>query len=408
LYRALKGEQFTNIERYGIEELQRSVYEVNFSPMRNDNGDITGVCVFAQNISDKLNVERQKLLAEKKFGEIFENSPDAVFVEDSSGTILDVNKAACALQGEKKEKLKGNNIRNLVPANLFRKVITDYKKIYLGTMHAVESYVWSTERGIVPVEISGKKIHYDDKPALLLLVRDISERKKMEAERRQIEIEKMKQKEEMLLTALKIQEEERNRIAAEIHDDIGAGLSKISVLCQVIKKSKSCESVSDNIEKILLSSREVQDSINEIIWAMNPMNDKLENLVAYINYYASEFLETNMIAFNILLPKKITSVTVIGKTRRNIFLVIKEALNNVVKYAEARSVTIEINFDHNIFKIGICDTGRGFDLNHVKRFKNGINNMKKRTEEINGIFLLSSFPGKGTSIKLEIPIPTEI
>jgi|GEM_PF-6963264 len=407
LERALQGEQFTNIEKYGLRSLKRSFYEISFSPMRDESGETMGVCIFSHNISDRMEAERQHLLAEKKFGEIFENSPDAIFVEDSSGNILDINKAACQLQGLSKQQLIGINIRSLVPREYYRKVICDYKKLYFNTVNSVESSVWSAERGIIPVEILGKKVHYDDMPALLLQVRDISERKKMEAERRQIEEEKMRQKEEMLLNSLRVKEEERNRIAGEIHDDIGSGLSKISVICQVIKKSNDPEKIMAKIDKILESSKEVQENINEIIWAMNPQNDKLENLVAYINHYAAEFLETNQISFHINLPDTIPFKTVIGKVRRNIFLVIKEALNNISKHAGPCLVNIKISFSSSFVEIQIADDGVGFDPEKINRFKNGIHNMKQRVEEINGVFSIASIPSNGTTIGLRIQLPEE-
>jgi PAS domain S-box-containing protein len=404
--RALNGEEFTYIEKYGLDTLECDYFEITFSPMRDETDVITGICVFSHNISDRIEAERQQLLAEKKFGEIFENSPDAVYVEDGAGNILDINKAACELQGLDKDYLRGINIRHLVPREHYTKVMRDYKKLYLGTLHSIESFVWSKVRGSVPVEITGKKIHYEDKPALLLQVRDITERRKMEAERLLIEQEKMKQKEEILRASLMIKEEERNRIAAEIHDDIGSGLSKISVLCQVIKKcTDDTETVSAGIDKILQSSKEVQESINEIIWAMNPQNDKLENLIAYIHYYASEFLETNQLRFKIGLPEMIPSLTVIGKIRRNIFLVFKESLNNIAKYAKTGEVTISLSYENDRLTICVKDTGPGFDLKQVQRFKNGINNMKRRMEDINGEYFIESAPGKGTHIKAVVAIP---
>ncbi len=367
------------------------------------------IYAIAHDETEMLASQHQVVLAEKGFRDVFENSPDAIFVEDMAGNILDVNIAGVALQGASKEKLIGVNFRQLVPKEKFVKLLTDYKKLFLGISRTVESSVWSAAKGEIPVEVSGKKIVFDDKDVLLLLVRDVSERKKMEAERANAILEKIKLQEEQTRASLAAQEAERNRIATEMHDDVGAGLSRISILGQVIKTSINNPGiVASNIDKVLSSSKEVQENISEIIWAMNPKNDTFENLISYINYFAAEFLELSAIDFKIDLPKDISPIIINGKTRRNIFLIIKESLNNVVKYSEATSVTITIRINTELFSIIIRDNGVGFDAENTSRFSNGMQNMKQRTKEIHGIFKIISNRLTGTSVYLQVPIIPEM
>jgi PAS domain S-box-containing protein len=349
---------------------------------------------------------KEKLIyAEKKFSDLFDNSPDAIFVEDSNGTILDLNTAAVLLQGIPKNELLGTNIKKLIPKERYVKLLRAYKSLYFGITKTIESTLWSKSNGEVPIEVSGKKIIYDSKPALLLIVRDISERKRMERERAEALIEKEKQREEQIKISLKVQEEERNRIAAEMHDDIGAGLGRISVLGNVIKKSfNDPNAVSINIEKILLSSQQVQKSISEIIWAMNTKNDSLNNLISYVNAYTLEFFETSSIKGKIFLPEIIPSLSINGKARRNIYLIIKEALNNIVKYAEATNAILNIKIEEGVFSIFISDNGKGFEFKNISRFSNGIQNMKKRISDLGGIINIDSGKASGTNIFLYIPV----
>jgi signal transduction histidine kinase len=242
----------------------------------------------------------------------------------------------------------------------------------------------------------------------LLQVRDIRERRKLEEEQARMLLEKNNQQEEMIKTSLRIQKEERNRIAAEMHDEVGAGLSKISVLGQVIKNAThNRDLVEGNIVKILAASKEVEENISQIIWAMDPQNDTLENLIAYIKYYTSEFMEASGMEYKLILPDSIPGFAVIGKVRRNTFLIIKEALNNIIKHAQAKRVSIAINCDNSMLSFIIKDNGNGFDPCSVPRFKNGICNMKKRMADINGTYEIDSKPGDGTAIRLFIPMKGE-
>ncbi len=347
---------------------------------------------------------QEKIIAgEKKFRELFENSPDAIFLEDVNGYIIDANPAAANLQGLSPEKLIGKNIKELTPGDKSLKVFNDYKSLFSGAVKTIESFVWSDAKGEIPVEITGKKILIENKPGLLLHVRDISERKKIEYERQRSIIEREALKEEQNRINNKIKDDERNRIAMEMHDDLGTGLSSISILGNVIKKSSHDPvSVEMNIDKVLASSKNLQENISSIIWAMNPKNDTIENLIAYINSFSSDFLSNSSIGYKIHFPENIPDALVGGKIRRNIYLVIKESLNNITKHGDASEVLIKIILDENFLIISIKDNGKGFDTDKTFRFGNGINNMKKRMENIDGDFQINSAPRKGTSIFIKV------
>lgn len=348
--------------------------------------------------------QQKFILAEKKFRDFFENSPDAFFVEDHAGNIIDLNAAAATMHSLPAEQLIGKNIRALVPRNEYLNILRNYKSLFLGSLKTVESKIWKDLNTELPIEITGKKIIYNDNPVMLLNVRDITERKKLEAERIRALAEKRLMQEEKMQSALKILVEERNRIAAEMHDEMGADLSRISILGQVIKKSSSNKNIILHINKILNASAKMQETIGNIVWCLDPKNDTLENLISYINYYLSEFLESSSIQLNIIIPKKIPAINVNSKLRRTIFLFVKESVNNLIKYSEATNVRIEINTGNNFFSLSIRDNGIGFNPNDLPRFSNGINNMKHRVTEIGGEIIITSKKLSGTSVLLNVPL----
>jgi len=121
--------------------------------------------------------------------------------------------------------------------------------------------------------------------------------------------------------------------------------------------------------------------MSEIIWAMKEENNSIEDLITYIKMYAVDFLESNSLEFKISIPETFTSQVVKGETRRTIFLSVKEALHNIVKHAQAKTVKITIELDDD-FKISIEDNGIGFEEHQVKLgHGNGLNNMKKELNQ---------------------------
>jgi signal transduction histidine kinase len=197
-------------------------------------------------------------------------------------------------------------------------------------------------------------------------------------------------------------EKERSRISKDMHDEVGSSLTKISILSELAKQKTNEPGLKSDVEKISQSASEVVDNISEIIWAINPTNDTLDNLIAYIREYAVETLELKNIGYKIEIPDNIPQLSLTAEIRRNIFLVIKEALNNIVKYAQANMVHISVKFPDSMLEILIKDNGIGFDIEHTRIFGNGLINMKKRIEDIRGEFKLDSKIGNGTEIRLRL------
>ena len=211
------------------------------------------------------------------------------------------------------------------------------------------------------------------------------------------------EKQKIILERRQAVEKERTRIATDMHDDLGANLSRIKFLIETIgiKKQKR-EGIKDEISSIRHYAHEMIDKMGEIVWALNEKNDSLSDLLAYSRAYAVEYLSQNGIQSNVQIPKEIPSLFVSGEFRRNVYLSIKEALHNIVKHSQADTVDICVETQMQLF-IRIHDNGRGFDETNIRPFSNGIVNMKKRIANLGGNFEIINT--EGSTIILIVPLP---
>jgi signal transduction histidine kinase/ligand-binding sensor domain-containing protein len=200
-------------------------------------------------------------------------------------------------------------------------------------------------------------------------------------------------------------EKERNRISRDMHDDLGSGLTKIAIMSEVVKKQiHEPEKAKVQLENISQSSRELVDNLQDIIWVLNPKNDTLESLAAYIREYGLKFFEPFEISIHFNYPEKFSELKLSEEERRNIFLVIKESFNNIAKHAWCNKVTVCIEYATNEIEIVISDDGKGFEMDHVRKFGNGLMNMQNRMKQVGGSYSIASTVGKGTVTKIEIPV----
>lgn len=215
-----------------------------------------------------------------------------------------------------------------------------------------------------------------------------------------LRIDNEKKEFEKFMAVMETKEKERTRIAQEIHDDIGSGLTTIRLLSE-IARGKSDNGHSAEMEKISASANELIENMNEIIWSFNAKNDTLPNLVAYIRRYVVTYFEFTDIRVRINIPAEIPSMQISGDLRRSVFLVVKESLHNIMKHAKATEIWLQVDI-HNGLVISLKDNGRGFENNEVKLFSNGLRSMKERMENIGGKFTITG--SNGTEVKLSLPI----
>lgn len=196
-------------------------------------------------------------------------------------------------------------------------------------------------------------------------------------------------------------ENERKRIAADMHDDLGSGLTRITYLSQMALKSDP----ENNLQKIKKTASELVGNMSELIWVMKEENNTLEDLATYIKSYAVDYFENNNITFSIEIPESFNNIIVNGNLRRNLFLSVKESFHNIAKHAQAKKVAIRITID-DCLKISIEDDGIGMpEKNTEKKIGgNGLKNMKARIESIDGQLNISH--NAGTQISFMIPLTT--
>jgi len=194
------------------------------------------------------------------------------------------------------------------------------------------------------------------------------------------------------IAIIKAQQEERNRISADMHDDLGAGMTTIRLYSE-LAKNRIKDNPIPEIEKISTSANELLNKMNAIIWSMSSSNDSLGNMIAYIRSYSLEYFEDSGVHCRISIPENLPNIVVSGEIRRNVFLVVKEALNNVLKHSQATEVSITLERMPDGLRLFIQDNGKGIDFDKLRQFGNGLKNMKKRMDDIGISFSIENKNG---------------
>lgn len=198
-------------------------------------------------------------------------------------------------------------------------------------------------------------------------------------------------------------ERERTRIAQDIHDDLGASLTLIAVLGDLAQKEKT----GDRIEKMSGMAREAVKSLDEIVWAVNPRNDTLAHLIDYAGQFATDYLRDAGIRCLLDFPEQSPVREVPANVRHNLFLVMKESLQNIVKHAGATEVWLRITATSDGLRVVVEDNGRGFVNPPENALADGLRNIRQRLQEIGGLCRIESRPGVGTVITIELAWPPE-
>ncbi len=199
-------------------------------------------------------------------------------------------------------------------------------------------------------------------------------------------------------------ERERARIAQDLHDELGSLLTRISLLGGLLIADKnSPQQVGMHAEKITAAADQTVRALEEIVWAVRPGSDTLQSLADYIVHFASELFEGNRMRCRLDLPHDLPARTLPLDTRHNVFLIVKESLNNALKHSGAQSVQLQLKVEGDLLKITITDDGKGFDLARAADgHRNGLGNMRRRAEAIGAVLNFSSAPGTGTRVELEL------
>jgi signal transduction histidine kinase len=172
-----------------------------------------------------------------------------------------------------------------------------------------------------------------------------------------------------------------------------------------VRDRDSADRTAAHVEQISSTVRQATDALDEIVWAINPQNDTLPHLVNYLGQFAVEFLRTANIRCRADLPDHPPHEPVPADVRHNLFLIMKESLNNIVRHAAATEVSLRVGVDDGSVTLIVEDNGRGFEEESLRDGANGLRNMRQRCGEIGGELQITSTPGKGTKVMLKVRRP---
>jgi signal transduction histidine kinase len=203
-------------------------------------------------------------------------------------------------------------------------------------------------------------------------------------------------------------ENERNRIAQELHDDLGSSITEISMLATRANGASAPDGKSRKyLDQMMQKAREMVTALDEIVWAMSPGHDSVASLVSYLCLHADRFLDLAGIIWkldNVVEPSK---RVISSHQRHQLFLVFKEALTNVVRHSGATKVRLEIALERDWLMLSIADNGRGFPAGDRMMEMSGVDNMRMRIEKLSGHFEISGQTDGGTTVRFSVPLNTQ-
>jgi signal transduction histidine kinase len=200
-------------------------------------------------------------------------------------------------------------------------------------------------------------------------------------------------------------EAERSRIARDLHDDLGTGLTEVILLAGAGPgQARDMKEIDERFRVIAEKARGLVSELDIIVWAIDPKRDSLQSFADYLGSYAGELLAASGIACRLGIPIECEAVVLSGTARHSMFRAIKEALNNVIRHASATQVELRLTQSSGRIEIIVADNGRGFDGEAIRR-GHGLANMRERLEALHGQCQIESHPGKGTTVKCTMPLP---
>ncbi|HYJ92468.1 MAG TPA: ATP-binding protein, partial [Pyrinomonadaceae bacterium] len=206
----------------------------------------------------------------------------------------------------------------------------------------------------------------------------------------------------------------RMRIATDLHDDIGASLSQIALLSEVVGRQveeTETNGLSTHLHKISAVSTELVQAMGDIVWAINPRKDSLQELIKRMRRFAADIFSSSGIKFEFETNEFVDPIALGANIRREIFVIFKEAVNNIARHSVCKNVNLELHVNANHLILVLEDDGHGFNVLEKlsESFSpeiggNGLINMRKRAADLGGECLIVSEIGKGTNIRIDVPL----
>jgi PAS domain S-box-containing protein len=357
-------------------------------------------------ISERKKSEMELRESESKYKMLFNNANDAVFVtqlsqEKSYGDFIEVNEVACERLGYTKEEflqLSPSAIvsqKNIDDFNLNMERLFKEGHVIYDLVHRAK------DKKLIPVEINSHLFFYNEKPTVLSIARDITERKQAEEKLRRTS----KLLRELASHLQSVREEERTMIAQEIHDELGQVLTALKIQISLLanKLNKDQQALKEKINSLSDMIDASVESVQKISSKLRPgILDEL-GLIAAIEWQAEDFEKLTNIKCSLSLPK---AEIVLEKNKSTaIFRIFQEALTNITRHSQATKTAISLFNHQSSIYLEILDNGKGITQEQVRDFKSlGIHGMEERAMVFGGQVYIEGIAGKGTAVKVEIPI----
>jgi PAS domain S-box-containing protein len=349
--------------------------------------------------------------SETRYRTLAETASDAIITIDETSRIVYVNDAIEKIFGYTARELIGANLTILMPeklrpqhdAGINRYLTSNQKRI---SWEAVELPGEHKDGSAIPLELSFGTFEQDGRKFFTGIARDVSERKKAEAALQKAREERLAELERVRL-----------RIARDLHDDVGSSLTQIALFSEVAKQKQNGNAEAARpLEFLVETSNELVEAMSDIVWAINPNKDHLLDLTQRMRRFASESLTNAGIDLEFHVPESDTEMG--ANLRREVFLIFKESVNNIVKHSQASAAKIDFELENNVLTLRLEDDGGGFDLpaeaaessaSLAAHFSesyggNGLASMRRRAAELGGAYSIDSAPGRGTIIILRVPL----
>jgi PAS domain S-box-containing protein len=339
--------------------------------------------------------------SEERFRTLAETASDAIVTIDDAGVIVYVNATVETIFGYTAAELVGRDLTILMPETMrdrHRRGMARYRATGERRLswRAIELPGLHKDGREIPLEVGFGEFTREDRHYFTGMIRDISDRKRAEQTLRKAREERLEELERV-----------RQRIAADLHDEIGSSLTQISILSEVAHRSGAASNpeLTHSLSTIAASSRELVDSMSDIVWAINPAKDHLKDLTQRMRRVASDTFTTNNMAFRLEMPPSEEDWKLGANLRREIFLIYKEGIHNMVKHSGCTEAVIRVTSQDGALRLELRDNGKGFDPSSPSD-GHGLASLRSRAAALGGTLSVVSAPGRGTEITFHLPIPT--
>ncbi len=386
------------IEPYRLAGEERYVLVTKF-PIFNSHGEVVMVGGAGIDITEQRKAERDLRASEERYRELFESARDAVYVHDLTGVYISVNRAAEILSGYSRDQIIGRHFSKFLAAEQRRAVIQHLEQRLRqpgGTSYEVEVIARDGRR--IPVEVSSSLIYEDGEPVGVMgLVRDLTERKRAGAALRNYSRQ-----------LIEAQEAERERIARELHDQIGQILTAVKINLESIQRLCQVPACLPLIEEGILIIDQAFARVSELSLELRPsMLDDL-GLTAAVRWYVERYAQRTGVVAEVMgdlekgnrLPRELETAC---------FRIVQEALTNVARHSRAKRVSVRLEESQQTLLLRIKDDGVGFNMDSSRSHAGsnatlGLLGMEERVQAVGGVIQINSQPSQGTEIVARFPL----